>query len=222
MKKIKHEKAKILLGAMNSIDDAYLNEALSYTPAGKKAKLLRLQGASVRAISSVAAVAAVAALILIGPLRGMLKKSSSKGESEAPNAIVSPITPSADALNALLDACVQSEDFRSVSRDELGFFDGTIRLAVQNLDTQELYLSQPLTASQQASAQKSLSVKGQPHWDASAESDYAVWIMLGNGQVATPCLTPSAGNIGAAVLFRYEAEQIPTQEFFRLLENLTS
>ena len=59
MKKIKHEKANILLEAMNSIDDAYLNEALSYTPAGKKAKILRLQGAPVRMISSVAAVAAV-------------------------------------------------------------------------------------------------------------------------------------------------------------------
>ena len=221
MKNTKRKKAQILLDAMNSIDDAYLNEALSYTPVCKKSKLLLFQDLRIRAISSVAAVAAVAALILAGPMRGMLEKSNSKGESESPNAIESPITPSATALNDLLAACVENERFHAVSQSEINFFDGNVRLAVQNLDSQELYLSQPLTASQQASVQQSLASRGQLHGE-SSESDYAVWIMLGNGQVATPCLTPSAGNIGAAVLFHYEAEQIPTQDFFRLLENLTS
>ena len=83
-------------------------------------------------------------------------------------------------------------------------------------------MSQPLTYAQQASAQQALSYGGQAYSETSDEGNYAVWITLGNGLVATPYLTPSAGNVSAAVLFRYEAEQLPTQEFFRLLETLTS
>ena len=52
-------------------------------------------------------------------------------------------------------------------------------------------------------------------------SDFSVWITLGDGQVITPCLTPQAGNIGAAVLFDYQAERIPGSAFFDLLESLS-
>ena len=222
MKQIKLEKAQILLNAMGEIDDAYLNEALLYSPAAKKSKLLPFASPRVRVISSVAAVAAVAALVLAGPMRGMLKKSNDRVENEASNATEQSPIPSAATLDALLASCAQSEKFQMVSHGDIDFFDGNVRLAVQRLDTQEIYLSQPLTYAQQASAHQALSYGGQAYSETSDDGNYAVWITLGNGLVATPYLTPSAGNVSAAVLFRYEAEQLPTQEFFRLLETLTS
>ena len=219
----KREKAQILLNAMSEIDDAYLNEALSYTPAGKKSKLLRFQGAPVRIVSSVAAAAAVVALILTGPMRGMLKKSESERPENSEAEIGTPARDtSSAALNSLLEACAQSEQFQVVSYDEINFFDGSVRLAVQNLDTQELYLSQPLSAAQQATAQRSLSSTHRTLSETFSENRYAVWVTLGNGRVETPCLIPSAGNTGAAELFRYEAERLPSSDFFTLLEALTS
>lgn len=220
MKNAKRSKAQILLNSMNAIDDFYLNEALSYTPAQKKSKLLHFSSPRVRVISSVAALAAVLALVLVGPMRGMLKKSETDNVSQE----IAPVRDtSAAALNDLLESCTESDAFQSVSADSINYFDGNVRLTVQRLDTQELYLSQPLTKSQQQTLQKALSNNGQPLSDAEAtENGYAVWITLGNGQVATPYLTPSSGNLGAANLFHYEAECIPSEAFFDLLEDLKS
>jgi hypothetical protein len=165
-------------------------------------------------------LAAVLALVLVGPMRGILKKSETDNVSQE----IAPVRDtSAAALNDLLESCTESDVFQSVSAASINYFDGNVRLTVQRLDTQELYLSQPLTKSQQQTLQKALSNNGQPLSDAEAtENGYAVWITLGNGQVATPYLTPSSGNLGAANLFHYEAERIPSEAFFDLLEDLKS
>lgn len=223
MRKNKLQQAQLLLNAMNAIDDIYLDEAISYSPDNKKAKLLRFQSPRVRALSSVAALAAVLALVVAGPLRGMLKKAENDtAEEGAPPLSEMQPERSVSSLNLLLEACTKSPSFRSVSADEIDFFDGSIRLTVQRLDTKELYLSAPLTQSQQQTLQQALSDKNAiPTTDQElTENGYAVWVTLGNGQVATPYLSPSSGNLGAAVLFRYEAERLPAESFFDLLENL--
>ena len=222
MKKSKQRQAQILLNAMNQIDDVYLSEALLYTPVPQKKKAAILKVPSVRVLAPVAALAAILAVVMLGPLNGLLR---SIGKSDAEN------TPqiqdeshrdlSYDSFNTLLQACTQSPSFQSISVDDLSFFDGNVRLMVQKTDTQEMFVSRPLTSNEQARLQSEFKAEGERVTSSdTVQTDYAVWVALGDGQVATPYLTSNPGNLGAAELFQYEAERIPSEHFFTLLESL--
>ncbi len=222
MKKQKLKQAQILLDAMGNIDDVYLNEALSYVPAKEK-KFKFLRSPAMRVLPSVAALAAVLALVFLTPLRGIFNNTFNDDAEEAlPGAAESAPDTSPAALDHLLQACTESPSFQSISAEDVPFFDGNVRLTVQRLDTGELFASRPLTAQEQERLRLELDAKGAELADGeNAERQYAVWITLGDGQVATPYLAPSSGNLGAADLFQYEAERLPSQHFFDLLEDLT-
>lgn len=222
MKTSKQQKAQALLDAMSAIDDVYLNEALSYLPNQEKKHTPFYKKTYFRVLSATAALAAALALMLTGPLRGFFKHQvNDSAEEVAPNHAESHLDRSVSTLNSLLQNCTESPSFQSISADEINFFDGNVRLTVQRLDTQELYVSAPLTQAQQNRLRSEFSSAGEIISDSELSSgEYAVWITLGDGQVATPCLTPASGNVGAAVLFYYEAERLPSQIFFDLLGDL--
>ncbi len=221
MKKSKRSQAQTLLDAMGLVDDSYLNEALSYAPAQEK-KFNILRSPAMRIIPTVAALAAVLAMVFLGPLRGVLRNTVNDNAEIEQNGEMPAADTSPAALNRLLKTCTESPSFQTISAEDVPFFDGNVRLTVQQLDTGELFISQPLTETQQQRLWLELqSNGGESPSENDSEKQYAVWITLGNGQVATPYLAPSSGNLGAADLFQYKAERIPSELFFTLLVDLT-
>lgn len=221
MKKSKRSQAQTLLDAMGLVDDSYLNEALSYAPAQEK-KFNILRSPAMRIIPTVAALAAVLAMVFLGPLRGVLRNTVNDNAEIEQNGEMPTADTSPAALNRLLKTCTESPSFQAISADEVPFFDGNVRLTVQRLDSGAIYTSRPLTDQEQSRLRREMELADTEISDEEFdERQYAVWITLGNGQVATPYLAPSSGNLGAADLFQYEAERIPSELFFTLLVDLT-
>lgn len=202
-------RAERLLDAIGDVDDRFLAEAAGYR--SRRASILRFPMRSV-------AVAAVAALLLLAVTSPALQWLKSIGEKETPPAVV-PVAPT---LGSLLSDCAESSAFTLSSAEEIDFFDGAVRLTVEDRATGELFVSQPLTKAQQATLSREFSAAGKRVNAAEAPSEWRVWVLLGDGTVATPCLDPSAGTVGCGVLFDYEDERIPTDRFLNLLEELTS
>ena len=58
--------------------------------------------------------------------------------------------------------------------------------------------------------------------DYAQRCDYSVWICYGNGEIVSPQLKNSAGNIGYCELFEYSPEIEPSKEFVDLLDELVN
>jgi len=217
VKPSKLPQAHLLLDAMNEIDDRYLNEALSFTAPAEKRRRLTLSAPMIRAVSGVAALAAVLSLVILGASRGFLKLDGKKDPAES----VADVPPSPQALNSLLQGCAESTSFTALSADELSLFDGTVRLLVKAPDSETLYVSRPLNAAEQAQITLEFEQTGESMIASeTTDSDWAVWVALGNGQIISPCLSPTPGNVGMGALFDYESERLPTKAFFNLLNTL--
>ena len=223
MKSIKLQQAERLLDAMGEIDDAYLTEALSHnSSAASKPRKTILNSPRIRIISGVAALAAVLALVFTGPLRGVWNQTSNESAEDANlNRAETYDEPSVTTLNSLLESCTESPSFTLTAADDVKYFDGNVRLTVEDRASGELYVSRPLTPAEQDRLLREFKNTGEQITDAPSSSEgYRVWITLGDGQVVTPCLAAAAGNIGAGDLFNYEPERLPTEIFFDLLKDL--
>ncbi len=217
MKSSKLSQAHMLLDAMNEIDDRYLAEALSFSNAAQSRHRPALRVPVIRVLSGAAALAALLSLVIFGTSRGFLKFNGKQNPSEA----VGELIPSAQALDGLLQECTESVSFTALSADALPLFDGTVRLAIKSTDSDALFVSRPLNAAEQAQLTLEFEQTGVPMTESeTADADWAVWITLGNGQVVTPCLTPSSGNVGMGELFGYASERLPTKTFLNLLNTL--
>ncbi len=204
-------RAERLLDAIGDVDDRFLAEAVGYR--SRRASILRFPARFVAA----AAVAALLLLAVTSPALQWLKDLGDVGREEPPTA--ETVAPT---LGSLLSDCTESSAFTLLSAEEIDFFDGAVRLTVEDRATGELFISNPLTKAQQATLSREFSAAGKRVNAAEAPSEWRVWVLLGDGTVATPCLDPSAGTIGCGVLFDYEDERVPTDRFLNLLEELTS
>jgi hypothetical protein len=206
-----------LLNAMGEIDDRYLDEALTFSAKAKKRRVV-FNTHAMRAVSGVAALAAVLSLVVFGATRGFLKFQDKQSPSEES---VNEITPSLQTLNSLLQFCAESDSFTPLSADGLSPFDGTVRLIVQSPDSEALYVSRPLSVAEQAHIRLEFEQTGkQIENTESSDTDWAIWVSLGDGQILTPCLSPTPGNMGMGELFAYQSERLPSQAFFNLLNAL--
>ena len=211
MDRSKQKKAEYLLRELGGIDDHYLCEAMEWQTGGKRAVSRRPL--------RVLLIAATLAMVLVISLVGVVALLRRQGEAPKPN--VPPTLDEVQCLNQLLLACTESDSFTQNTVEEIDFFDGTVRLTVQDRKTGALYVSRPLTSNEQASLSRDL-LAPKERATQEASNEYLVWVTLGNGDVLSPYLAHSAGNVGAATLFDYEAEYVPTQEFNDLLGALLS
>ncbi len=62
--------------------------------------------------------------------------------------------------------------------------------------------------------------EGKPVEADDAELDCLVWIASGNGEVYSPYLKPSVGNIGYGNLFEYDPELSPSEDFVSAVRSL--
>ena len=223
MKPNQLHKAEILLDAMSEIDDLYLTEALSHFPAVSPSRKRILSSPVMRVLPAIAALAAVLALVFTGSLNRLFAKKDAENADTSLKNEAPPMTESTSVttLNSVLQSCTESPSFTSVSADDITFFDGNVRLTVKNRQTKALYVSRPLTSVEQAKLLDEFKRTGERVTDTDETDEiYSVWITLGDGQVLTPCLPATVGNIGAGELFDYASERIPTQTFFDLIKAL--
>lgn len=211
MERMKQKKAEYLLGELGNINDRFLCEAMEWQASGKSTVSRR----PIRVLLIAATLAMALVISLVGTVSMLLRRG------EAPKPDNPPALDEVQTLSQLLLACTESDSFKQSTVEEIDFFDGTVRLTVQDRSTGTLYVSRSLTSGEQASLSRDLSAQKQ-RATAEASAEYLVWITLGNGDVLSPYLAHSAGNVGAATLFDYEAEYVPTQEFNDLLGALLS
>ncbi len=205
----KEQKASRLLRVIGQIDDRFVNEAMTWRGISSQRKT------PWRLLAIAATFAVVLSVFAASLIIGLLQND--------PPAELPPVTDELPAtpteqLDALLLSCTQSTAFERIAPTDVDFFDGTLRIAVSPRSTGEIFLSRPLTSAEAATAKKALTSTG-PRTDPSApDGELRVWILLGDGSVASPCLAPSAGNLAPAELFAYSSEYLPSNDFLKLLE----
>lgn len=215
MKRRDQQKAIRLLDAIGGINDDFLDEALNYRTSRPPVR------PPLRNWVAVAAMAAILLFAVTGPLARVLERDPTNAPSQPPpqEGAERP-SSSAPTLSALLKECAESPSFTKSAADEINFFDGNVRLTVENRSSGELFVSRPLTAAEQSTLEREFRANGKQVSANASPEEYRVWITLGNGSVVTPCLNPTVGNVGSGVLFSYESERVPTEIFLDLLADL--
>lgn len=198
-----------LLDAIGGIDDAHLQEAMTWRRATNASSPVK-RPFPWRAIYAVAAC-----LVVFVGLFSLLFHFINR-PVKSPDTSLSHV----QRIDQLLSSCAESPSFTLSSVEKTDFFDGNVRLVLRNRETGDLYMSRPLTESEQETLLRELSTANRTPVSDGETIGWQVWVLQGNGDVRSPYLAPSAGNVGAAVLFDYEAEYIPTEAFASLLEDL--
>ena len=217
-KRVQNRKADYLLDELGQVDDEFLTEAMNWHGSARKAPRKN----SVRVLLAAASLALMFAVGTVGMVT-MFRRSGHAGVNEGVDRYSSADGSEQTRLgemDRMLRDCVAGDSFERCTNENLNFFDGTMRLVVEERATGEVFVSHPLSISEQSAVIAEFRAAGTPLSEDGAESAYLVWVTLGNGSVVTPCLSPSAGNIGAAVLFDYSSERAPTQIFTDLLSGM--
>lgn len=217
-KSVQSRKADYLLDELGYIDDAFLAEAINWSKRAHAAPRKR----SVRVLLAAASLVLVLAVGAAGLVTMLRRSAHPEPDGGAAGTFGGDMDAQMqlDGLDQLLRECVAGDSFTRCNGDHLNFFDGNVRLVIEERATEALFVSRPLSSSEQSAISKDFRTSGVLLPEEADESAYRVWITLGNGNVVTPCLSPSDGNIGAAILFDYSSERIPTQDFTDLLSGM--
>lgn len=207
-----HNKTAYLFDELSGVDDRFLDEALRFAPARRRASF------PWRAVGLVAAVAASLVLLVQGALLPFLERLDNlmtPGNNE-PNA-PEQMTWSLDALLAESTA----GRFETLSSKEEYVFFGDARLVWQSAESDTLFVSRPLTNAETERLVKSLATRPAEGVSADAEQPaWRIWLVTADGRVITPYLQLSSGNVGYASLFDYHAEVVPNADWVSFISNL--
>lgn len=227
------KKTDRLLDAIGGIDDAFVQEAMdqqelslpsatsaqSAQSAGRPTAIRSAASGSTRKRSPLRALLIAASLVLVLAvgMSAMFVALVRSGNKKAPSDGEPGNVPGVErSLDLLLADCTQSAAFTPCTAEAIPYFDGTVRIAVENRSTGELFVSRPLSAAEKKTVDRELKATGTAVETSPAEA-YRVWVTFGDGTVVTPCLAVSYGNIGAGDLFDYASEREPTELFTGLL-----
>lgn len=207
-----HNKTAYLFDELSGVDDRFLDEALRFAPARRRASF------PWRAVGLVAAVAASLVLLVQGALLPFLERLDNlmtPGNNE-PNAPVETVW----SLDALLSESTAGRFETLSSKEEYVFF-GDARLVWQSAESDTLFVSRPLTNAEAERLVKSLATRPAEGVSASAEQPaWRIWLVTADGRVITPYLQLSSGNVGYASLFDYHAEVVPNADWVSFISNL--
>ncbi len=129
-------------------------------------------------------------------------------------------TNTSQTLDFVLSTAVTNPNAAMLSIDEIDFFDGEVSL-IWNYGNEGEYHKLTFEAKNTETEIKncmSKSVEQIPAENAEA-TVCKVWVSYGNGEVVSPYLKESAGNIGYATLFDYSPEVVPSESFTDLVSN---
>lgn len=194
----KDQKTDFLFSSIGEIDDALIEEAMTYKRVRKK---------SFNFAALAACLALVTVIAIAAPL---INRLGNLGGSQAPE------EQAASALDVLFLECKGGEYKKYESFDELSYV-GTATLVWHYKDSGEIYAVK-LTDLQLKYLQSKLG-KGESVGEESPRLECLVWILDGKGNVVTPYLKNDSGNVGCAV-FDFEAEIIPNEEFVKCISDI--
>ncbi len=203
----KEEQAAQLFEAMNGIRDDYLNGAILWRqrPVSRQ-KSGRGRNMMIAAAITVAVILTVFRVVI--PIWNGLYRP--------------PASDPTIALTACIRSAVAGDAFTVCTEADIDFCDGSTRIVVQDTQTGILYRSRALTDEEQHRIAEDLNTETTQRVSPDTEPDaYRIWILNGDGTVVSPCLSPSAGNIGVCELFDYESERVSTDTFRSVIQNLS-
>lgn len=205
MRDEKRIKAEILLEGIGEIDDALLNEAMSYRPKRRMTSKLLI-------------LAATLAVVLTMTVGGALISRLVNGDS---NGTIPDREEEVYSLDSVLTSIENKESFDYVSdADSLPYLDGEAHIVWQYSGKDGYYVSDALTYSELESLKREIG-RGDQVGDDSPELECMVWVLLGDGRVVSPYLKISAGNISNGI-FDYEAEIAPDESLVIRISNILS
>jgi hypothetical protein len=209
MKEQNKPKIAYLFRELGEVDDALLQEAITYRP----------QRVAFPRVWMVAACLAMSFLLSFGAVMIALHTNGWDGPQEQP--------PFEDAsrllsLDQLLLEQADSGSYTVLqSVNEADFFGGCGYVVWQYADSTELCVSRALSETELSRLTHSVG-DGTSVGEQSPTLSCRVWLILGNGEVISPYLKESAGNRGYAELFDYDAELIPSEEFISCVSDILS
>lgn len=219
----KKKKTEYLLSEIGGIDDKYLLEAESY-----KAKRKRRIP-----LSAIAAclVVCFTVVIVMAASNGIFDLASGKSEDMMENEVfpdkeVGNLEGEASEENTYeehseLDLIFLSylEEYQGYgSLAELPTERGSTYIIWQYIESGRIFISRPLDVGELKALDKYFG-EGEPVGESSPSLKFNVWILKSNGEIVSPYLTESAGNVGNS-LFDYEAELIPCEDFISLIADV--
>ena len=209
----KKRRAENLFAAMNGIDNRFLAEAIAaQSRRGKRRRAWRIPAvaASVVLVIALSVLAGRSIAGILNPER----PSESDGKNDAPDGNTD--------FSAVLLACTESDAFTKET-DAAGRIapDGEVRIVIGQRGSDTLWISRPLTARECAVAfAETASAQKQRDFRPAGEDGYMVWLVTKGGEVWSPELTFSGGNITYGVLYSYGSERLPSTAFQNLLAGL--
>lgn len=214
----KMRSAEKLFDAIGMIDDRFIAEAMdtaeycSKAPQKKKVPFLRRYATSLTALLLVVVMAGG---FVVANLSGVLDFD---GLDENLKDDIGEVGQSHKSLDFVLTATTPSTAL--ITLEEIDFFDGEVSL-IWNCGDEDGYHKLTFRESNAETLVKncmSSSVK-QISAETADENVCKVWISYGNGEVVSPYLKESEGNVGYAELFEYSPEVIPSDSFCDLVSD---
>ncbi|MBQ8309730.1 MAG: hypothetical protein IJX80_01795 [Clostridia bacterium] len=204
------EKLSYLFDEIGGVDERMLTEAMEYRSAKRSAKVLR----TLTAIACALLVTVTGVSVILTNWRGwFVVDGTDSGPSDG--AFPSWSTHTLDAL--LQNARGEASYMLLSSTSDVTYF-GEAYLLWQYEDDGAVYQSRALTG-EELGRLCTLIADGKAVGDTSPAQFTRVWLTLGNGDVLTPYLPTTPGNISATV-FDYEAELIPSDELISCISDI--
>lgn len=214
MRNDKMKKTAYLFDEIGRIDDRLLQEAMQMDR--------RFHAVGWRRVMLIAATLSLSLILMLQVVVGLSQKGLFPflNKEEAPQD--QPQQGDEWALDGVLDEGKESQGVQVLaSPEEYGFFDGTARLVWQYRGEDTLYVSRPLTETEVGELLRAMT--GTKAVAADAEQPlWRIWLVCDNGEVRTPYLESSQGNIGFGDFFDYHAEVIPAEEWISCVSEILS
>ena len=214
-----------LFDEIGLIDDRYIYEAETpYVPKrrfGIIGKILVIAAALSLTLCISIGTLLTGALFLFGGFGG---KSDADKNDWTPEEN-SPTFDGSTEYSALSDRLENVSTLHTtVAKEDIDFFDGTPKVVWKLTDENE-YRVLEISSSQASALIDKMSKDGGSKISSGDREDRentSVWIILDSGQVITPHLAFTAGNVGYGELFDYQREYEPSKEFSDLLIDTVS
>ncbi|MBR2432345.1 MAG: hypothetical protein IKB23_05445 [Clostridia bacterium] len=199
----KKEKAQLLFERMGLIDDRFIDEAASYVP---KRAAVRIKFPVIRALA-----ACLSVLLVFGIGIMMFGDKAPSGNNSQPN---NESLPQILTVSSILKK--GATPYRLVDPSKLDLLDGESRIIWQDTESGEYYQVK-ISASQQ----NELHYLNLPAENVTeADGDYRIWFVNASGEVSSPELKKSSGNVSFGSLFTYDPELELTDAFLERLDTL--
>ena len=215
----KRKSAERLFEVIGMIDDSIIAECQDPNVSAWQMKHASFRIGKV--ISVCASIAVICACLCTSLIISKLsnKKSDSAQNDDDRGTIGATEDIYEERFDTVLKNAVSSSNTEILSLDEIDFFDGEINLIWTDAKTDGYYV---LTLNESEELVREGLKKGYSQLSADTSASdrigYTVWISYGNGEVVSPELKYSKGNIGYGELFEYSPEVLPSTVLVNLIE----